>query len=76
MPPVIEEYKVGPLPVIEGYEMISGTADRKVIDYFKRNYLAPPDYTSFVSVALRELAKVSHILEEVIGYKMTDCGDR
>ncbi len=72
--PVIEEYKVGPLPSITSLSKISSPSWKDNLAYNRRNVLAPPDLTALIDFVAQEMIQMNDVVYDVTGgYRYHNC---
>ncbi len=74
-PPVIEEYKVGPLPDVTSHSKIVTPAWKANIPYRLRNFYATLDSIALGQLLKKELGAAHDLLVEVTGYSYINCSD-
>ncbi|KAL8606746.1 hypothetical protein ACOMHN_018780 [Nucella lapillus] len=75
-PPVVEEYRVGPLSEPSYAELIVNPQRRNSVSFSMRP-VSPVEFTTIAAHLMPIVdQKVAHILTESYGGKFTDCGDR
>ncbi len=74
-PPLIEEYKVGPLPEVTSHSKIETPAWKGNIPYRLRDFVVFIDLIALDQVLRKELAVAHDLLLEVTGYSYVDCSD-
>ncbi len=72
-PPLIEEYKVGPLPDVTSHSKIDSPAWKGNIPYRLRDFVAFIDFIALDEILKRELATAHDLLLQVTGHSYVSC---
>ena len=71
--PVIEEYKVGPLPKPTSASLLANRKWKNPIPYGTRSVVAPVEFAELMKFLQKEMVALDPLLLDVVGYTYNNC---